>query len=115
MGGQLLTNDQLTPDQAREGMVIGLAKAGDSRVADRFKGIGHIVQTYRDPQTGELMVSESRGGRGVMNSRYSDWYAQYQKKGYKMYGSDLSTMPDASKIAPASPQSLADNQTNAPP
>lgn len=114
-GGQLLTNDQLSPEQAREGMVIGLAKAGDSRVSDRFKGIGHIVQTYRDPQTGELMVSESRGGKGVMNSRYSDWYAQYQKKGYKMYGSDLSTMADASKIAPAAPKALADNQTNISP
>lgn len=114
-GGQLLTNDQLTPDQAREGMVIGLAKAGDSRVSDRFKGIGHIVQTYRDPQTGELMVSESRGGKGVMNSRYSDWYAQYQKKGYKMYGSDLSAMADASKIAPTAPKALADNQTNISP
>lgn len=111
-GGQLLTNEQLSPDQAREGMVIGLAKAGDSRVSDRFKGIGHIVQTYRDPQTGELMVSESRGGKGVMNSRYSDWYAQYQKKGYKMYGSDLSTMADASKIAPAAPKALADSQTS---
>lgn len=104
-GGQLLTNEQLSPEQAREGMVIGLAKAGDKRVSDRFKGIGHIVQTYRDPQTGELMVSESRGGRGVMNSRYSDWYAKYQKKGYRMYGSDLSSLADSSRVK-ASPQSL---------
>ena len=114
--GQLLTNEQLTPELAKEGMVIGLdtGPASDGRDRTRFRGIDHVVQTYRDPVTGELMVSESRGGKGVMSSRYADWYAAQQKRGTKLFGADLVAMADASKVAPAQPASIAGSSADVP-
>ncbi|MDE7064370.1 MAG: hypothetical protein K2O70_02720, partial [Desulfovibrionaceae bacterium] len=94
--GQLLTNENLTPDQVKEGTVIGLNRGAHAK--GRFKDIGHVVQTYRDPTTGEMMVSESRGGKGVMTSRYADWYAEQQRRGTKLYGAEITAMADASKV-----------------
>jgi len=107
--GQLYTNEQLTPEQAKEGMVIGLDTGRRGWEAGRFKDIDHVVQTYRDPVTGELMVSESRGGKGVMSSRYADWYGQQQKRGTKLYGADLTAMADSSRVAPTQSSTLAEN------
>lgn len=106
--GRLYTNEQLAPEMAKEGMVIGLDTGHRGWEAGRFKDIDHVVQTYRDPVTGELMVSESRGGKGVMSSRYADWYAQQQKRGTKLYGADLTAMADSSKVAPIQPMAVAD-------
>lgn len=102
--GELLQDDQLAPQNIREGMVIGTSKAGDGRVSDRFKGIGHIVQTYRDPTTGKIMVSQStseagKDGRvGVKAMTYEDWYNnEKRKRGDRhMYGADMTKMADAS-------------------
>lgn len=112
--GQLYTNEQLAPELAKEGMVIGLDTGHKGWEAGRFKDIDHVVQTYRDPATGELMVSESRGGKGVMSSRYADWYAQQQARGTKLYGADLTAMADAGKVAPVQPAALADGAAEAP-
>ena len=108
-----LTNEMLSPDKAREGMVIGVAKAGDSRVAGRYKGIGHIVQTFRDPKTGQLMVSESSSGditgkhrNGVQATPYEQWYAWNQRKGRKLYGADLMAMADKNKAGNISPEAI---------
>ena len=112
--GQLLTNEQLTPELAKEGMVIGLDTGRKGWESGRFKDIDHVVQTYRDPVTGELMVSESRGGKGVMSSRYADWYAAQQKRGTKLFGADLVAMADASKVAPAQSASIAGSSADVP-
>ena len=102
--GNLYTNADLTPDKAKAGMFIGLDAA--ARGSDRFKGIDHIVQTFTDPKTGELMISESYGGsggkRGVRTRRYEDWYRDYAKRGIKMYGVDITQMANSYKVAPAS-------------
>lgn len=102
--GNLYTNADLTPDKAKAGMFIGLDAA--ARGSDRFKGIDHIVQTFTDPKTGELMISESYGGsggkRGVRTRRYEDWYRDYAKRGIKMYGVDITQMANTSKVAPSS-------------
>ena len=107
--GRLFSNEQLSPELAKEGMVIGLDTGSRGWEAGRFKDIDHVVQTYRDPATGELMVSESRGGRGVMSSRYADWYADQQRRGTKLYGADLVAMADAGKIKPSGVAPVADN------
>lgn len=115
--GQLYTNEQLAPEMAKEGMVIGLDTGRHGWEAGRFKDIDHVVQTYRDPTTGELMVSESRGGKGVMSSRYADWYAEQQRRGTKLYGAEITAMADASRVAPVQPTVLADaaaSQGNTP-
>lgn len=98
--GELLTNERLAPEMAREGMVIGLDTGPKRWDGGMFKGIDHVVQTFRDPVTGELMVSESRGSKGVMTSRYDEWYAQQQKRGARLYGADITKMADASLAKP---------------
>ena len=78
---------QLDPrlGRVKENMMIGLSVGGHAK--GRYKNIGHVVQTYRDPTTGELMVSESTsrsriGGRsGVITTKYSDWYEKYKSAG----------------------------------
>lgn len=112
-GGKILRENDLTPDKAKEGMVIGLDTGHTSFDAGRKMGIDHIVQTYRDPQTGELMVSESQGGTGVTKSSYSKWYERQMKKGRKLFGADMTAMADSNKIAPKQPESLAQIQQQA--
>ena len=108
--GELITGEGLNPENVRDGMVIGM-DTGDHGKDDagRYKGIDHIVQLYRDPVTGEMMVSESRGKRGVMVSRYEDWYAEQQRKGTRLYGADIMKLGDAEKIKPTQPQAEAEN------
>lgn len=108
--GELITGEGLNPENVRDGMVIGM-DTGDHGKDDagRYKGIDHIVQLYRDPVTGEMMVSESRGKRGVMVSRYEDWYAEQQRKGTRLYGADIMKLGDAEKIKPTQLQAEAEN------
>lgn len=74
-----------TSGRVKENMMIGLSIGKHAK--GRHKDIGHVVQTFRDPQTGELMVSESTsksrigGRRGVITTRYKDWYEKYQNAG----------------------------------
>lgn len=96
--GEMVTNEALDPSKVRAGMMIGLDTGRKDWDGGRFMGIDHIVQTFIDEATGEMMVSESRGDKGVMISRYADWYARYEKSGARMYGVDPALMADASKI-----------------
>lgn len=96
--GQMLTNEMLNPETVRAGMMIGLDTGAKSWDGGRFQGIDHIVQTFRDELTGELMVSESRGGKGVMTSTFKDWFEKYQKSGAQMYAVDPTLLADVSKI-----------------
>jgi hypothetical protein len=58
----------------KAGMVIGVS-SGIKR--DWSKGrplkIDHVVCTYKDSETGELMVAESSGKKGVHASKLADW------------------------------------------
>ncbi|MBQ7609109.1 MAG: D-alanyl-D-alanine carboxypeptidase family protein [Desulfovibrionaceae bacterium] len=104
MTGKLYQGAELAPENIREGMIIGSAKKGDARVSDRFKGIGHVVQTFRDPKTGEMMVSEStswdtsrRRRNGVMATPYRQWYADNMRRRTHLYGADMLALADMSK------------------
>ncbi len=102
--GELITGEALNPENVREGMVIGMdTGAHGERDAGRYMGIDHIVQVYRDPNTGEMMVTESRGGKTkrVITTPYKEWYAQQQRAGTNLYGADITKLGDASKIRPA--------------
>lgn len=64
--GVLLRGEQVfQPGALKEGMIIGTDNGQYSWDKGRYKGIDHIVMVVRDPKTGDLMVSESRGGVGV--------------------------------------------------
>ncbi len=54
----------------------------------RYKGVDHIVFVLRDPNSGELMVSQSRSGEGVELFPAEDYLAYKHKRGTKLYTSD---------------------------
>lgn len=86
--GMLLEGAAITPDVLREGMVIGEDNGQKSWDRGRFKGIDHVVMVVRDPESGELMVSQSRGGEGVELSRLDDYLEAKQARGVKLFASD---------------------------
>lgn len=86
--GVLLEGAQVKVSALREGMVIG-EDNGDKRFdRGRFKGIDHVVMVLRDPDSGELMVSQSRGGEGVELLPLDDYLAYKQRREAKLYASD---------------------------
>lgn len=112
--GELLSNDALAPDKVREGMMIGMDTGEKGWDRGRFEGIDHIVQTYRDAETGRMMVSESSSGQGVKITDYEEWYAKWNKRGAKLYGADVTRLADASQFQPSTETVLADaNRTGA--
>jgi hypothetical protein len=62
LSGKELTGKDVNAANLKEGMTIGIDnnKANNN---DRYKGIDHIAQVVKDPNTGELMVSHS-GSKG---------------------------------------------------
>ncbi len=95
--GEELTNDDLTPDAIREGMIIGLDTGEKSWDTGRYEGIDHIVQTYKDHATGQIMVSQASGGKGVHVMPYDEWYRQWNPKA-KLYGVDMSLLANPHPI-----------------
>lgn len=86
--GVLLEGGQVTLDALHEGMVIGEDNGAKSWDRGRFKGIDHIVMVVRDPASGELMVSQSRGGEGVELRTLEGYLSSRQARGVKLYASD---------------------------
>lgn len=103
--GELLHNADLSPDKIREGMMIGMDTGNKGWDAGRYNGIDHIVQTYKDELTGKMMVSESRGGKGVMNTDYEEWYKKNSR--HSLYGADVTKLADASKLPQQANTALA--------
>lgn len=85
--GELLQGDQVNAASLKEGMVIGL-DTGPAK-HDKWKGIDHVAMVVRDPASGELMVTESKGGRsdrGVRMVPVDDFLSQYRNA--KLYAAD---------------------------
>lgn len=78
--------------------MIGMDTGDKGWDAGRFGGIDHIVQTYRDPQTGRMMVSESSSGQGVHVTDYEEWYKKQNARGAKLYGTDVTKLADAEAV-----------------
>ena len=95
--GELLSNDALAPDKVREGMMIGMDTGNKGWDSGRFGGIDHIVQTYRDAETGRMMVSESSSRKGVTVTDYEEWYKKWNGRA-NLYGTDVTKLADASLI-----------------
>ncbi|WP_242162451.1 peptidoglycan-binding protein [Lysobacter sp. M15] len=85
--GALLEGRQVNADTLKEGMVIGLDTGPAPH--DKWKGIDHVAMVVRDPQSGALMVTESKGGksdRGVRMIPVDDFLSRYS--GATLYASD---------------------------
>lgn len=86
--GVMLTGAQVTRGALKEGMIIGEDNGPTSFDKGRYKGIDHIVTIVRDPKSGELMVSQSRGGEGVELSSLDKYLERKQANGVKLYATD---------------------------
>ncbi len=97
--GKLYQGEELDPSRIGGGMVIGIDTGKHSWDGGRFQGIDHIAQTYRDPQTGQLMVSESSSSRGVHSQTYESWYNYYVKKrGARIFGGNVAAMANQGAV-----------------
>ena len=93
--GGSLDETQLNADNVVEGMVIGIDSGDRGFDRGRELGIDHVVITYRDSETGEMMVAESRGGRGAMVTDFDDWLAMAHRRGYELTAVDSAALrPD---------------------
>lgn len=86
--GVMLTGAQVTRGALKEGMIIGEDNGPTKWDGGRYKGIDHIVMVVRDPKSGELMVSQSRGGEGVELSSLDKYLERKQANGVKLYATD---------------------------
>lgn len=85
-GGVLLEDAQSRqPGALKEGMVIGV-DSGRTR-HEHWKGIDHIVMVVRNPESGELMASQSTGSKGVHMMPLDD-YLKGVPASYKLYATD---------------------------
>lgn len=86
--GRLIEGRDVTKAILREGMIIGEDNGAKKWDKDRYKGIDHIVFVLRDPRSGEMMISQSRGGEGVELLPLDDYLAYKHKRGTKLFASD---------------------------
>ena len=112
--GKLYQGEELDPSRIGGGMVIGIDTGKHSWDGGRFQGIDHIAQTYKDPKTGQLMVSESSSSKGVHSQTYESWYNYYVKKrGARIFGGNVAAMANQGAVpqgagAAAAPVAAAD-------
>ncbi|MCB9990884.1 MAG: C40 family peptidase [Rhodospirillales bacterium] len=86
----ILRDSDITTENIRAGMVIGIDSGRKGWDAGRKLGIDHVGITYRDTETGKLMFAESASGKGGAHSMpFEDWLDKARSKGYQLYGVDV--------------------------
>lgn len=88
--GKLSSDNTITKDMLKEGMIIGEDNGDKKWDRGRHKGIDHIVQVVKNPDTGELMISQSRAGYngGVTLTSVENYLEGKRKKGTSLYLTD---------------------------
>ena len=86
--GVMIQGSAVTRNVLQEGMIIGEDNGPTKWDAGRYKGIDHITMVVRDPKSGELMISQSRGGEGVELSSLDRYLERKQANGVKLYATD---------------------------
>ena len=81
--GWELTNPSV--GQLREGMIVGLDANNKTAGGGGYKGIDHVATVIRDPQSGRLVIYESRSGDGVIVSDAASWLQMYRSRGVNAY------------------------------
>jgi hypothetical protein len=86
--GVMIEGKAVTRDVLKEGMIIGEDNGPTKWDGGRYKGIDHITMVVKDPKSGELMISQSRGGEGVELSSLDRYLERKQANGVKLYATD---------------------------
>jgi peptidoglycan hydrolase-like protein with peptidoglycan-binding domain len=110
--GVLIEGSAVTRDVLQEGMIIGEDNGPTSWDAGRYKGIDHITMVVRDPASGELMISQSRGGEGVELSSLDSYLERKQASGVKLYATD--PLAEARSLLQDNQRTQTQDQTQAP-
>ena len=89
-GKEYSKEEMMAPGGLREGMIIGEDHPGARSDKDggRYKGIDHVVQVVRNPETGELEIAQASSKKGTWTQPLEQWKADRLKKGTKLYGAD---------------------------
>lgn len=86
--GVMIEGKAVTAAVLKEGMIIGEDNGRTSWDKGFYKGIDHITMVVRDPKSGELKISQSRGGEGVELSSVDDYLKYKHGKGVQLYATD---------------------------
>ncbi|MGL4768265.1 MAG: hypothetical protein ACRCV6_09360 [Formosimonas sp.] len=88
--GMLITNAGIKKEMLKEGMIIGEDNGNKGFDKGRPHGIDHITQVVKNPQTGELMISQSHGGRnnGVDLTSVDEYLQHKNANGAKLFLTD---------------------------
>lgn len=86
--GVMIEGKAVTAGALKEGMIIGEDNGPTSFDKGRYKGIDHITMVVRDPKSGALMISQSRGGEGVELTTVDKYLDYKQSHGVKLYATD---------------------------
>jgi peptidoglycan hydrolase-like protein with peptidoglycan-binding domain len=78
----------LDASKLKEGMIIGEDNGNKGWDAGRYKGIDHITMVVKDPKSGELMISQSRGGEGVELMPLDKYLQRKQANGVELFATD---------------------------
>jgi hypothetical protein len=108
-GGGMMEGSKAIRANLKEGMLIGEDNGEKGWDAGRHKGIDHITQTVKDPKTGKLMISESQGGKGVTLTDPEEYFAKKEKKGVKLFGTDMTAMAKGAEGRTTAPPSATAN------
>lgn len=110
--GVMIEGGAVTRSVLQEGMIIGEDNGPTRWDAGRYKGIDHITMVVRDPKSGELMISQSRGGEGVELSSLDRYLERKQANGVKLYATD--PLAEARALLQDKQQVHAQDQANVP-
>lgn len=83
-----LMRSPLDKAQLKEGMIIGEDNGQKGWDKGRYNGIDHITMVVKDPKTGQLMVSQSRGGEGVELTTLDKYLERKQANGVELFATD---------------------------
>ena len=108
-GGGMMEGSKAIRANLKEGMLIGEDNGEKGWDKGRHKGIDHITQTVKDPKTGKLMISESQGGKGVTLTDPEEYFAKKEKKGVKLFGTDMTAMAKGAEGRTTAPPSATAN------
>jgi len=103
-----LMRSPLDASKLKEGMIIGedngkmYTKQGVQWDAGRYQGIDHITMVVKDPKSGQLMVSQSRGGEGVELMPLDKYLERKEAKGVELFATD--PLAKARPLIEAAPQ-----------
>ncbi len=87
--GSMLSGSNVTHENLKAGMVIGIDSGDKGWDRGRNLGVDHVGIVYVDTETGVKMFAESRGGGvGVDTTPLKQWLDDPEHDHYKLYASD---------------------------